>query len=137
MRLMVAAVASLIFAPASLLAEAPPNQIVVTPRNEGQFNFSVVLSARGKGRSFNVFAPPRTNGDCIPSMIGTELRARDGQIIYSQTIELASVKPGPEFRGEYEDPTQVLMLWISYFCPREVGTRYVFSSADWERAGLL
>jgi hypothetical protein len=137
MRLAITGIALLILASASLRAEAPPNQVLVTPRNQGQFDFSVVLSVRGKARSFIVFAPPRTNGDCTPSMIGTELRTKDGQVIYSQTIELASVKPGPELRGQFEDSTQVLVLWISYFCPTAVGTRYVFSSADWEKAGLL
>ena len=137
MRLVIFGITLLILATAPLRAVAPPNLVLVTPRNEGQFNFSVVLSARGKARSFKVFAPPRISGDCTPSIIGTELRAKDGQVIYSQTIELAADKPGPELRGQFEDSTQVLMLWISYFCPTAVGTRYVFSSGDWERAGLL
>jgi hypothetical protein len=136
MRLLVAVIGSLLVASPSLQAEPPPNQISVTPRNDDQFNFSVVLSARGKARSFNVFAPPRVNGNCIPSIIGTELRAKDGRVIYSQTIELESERPGPELRGQYEDSTQVLVLWITYLCPSSGGTRYAFSSEDWEKAGL-
>jgi hypothetical protein len=130
-------IASLFLASASLLAESPLNQVLVTPRNEGQFDFSVVLSSRGKARSFSVFAPPRVNGDCVPSLSGAELRAKDGRLIYSQTVDLAFVKPGPEVTGRFEDSTQVLVLWINYLCPRAVGTRYMFSSADWENAGRL
>jgi hypothetical protein len=109
----------------------------VTPRNEGQFDFSVVLSRRWMGRSFSVYAPPSIDRNCVPSMSGTELRSKDGRVIYSQTIDLRSMKSGPEIRGQYEDSTQVLTLWINYLCPEAVGARYTFISVDWENAGLL
>jgi hypothetical protein len=137
MLLRVTVIASIFLTSPSLVAEAPLNQVLVTPRNQGKFDFSVVLSARGESRSFNVYAPPRTNGDCIPSLSGTELRTKDGRLIYSQAVELASMKPGPEVTGRFEDSSQVLVLWINYLCPQAVGTRYTFSSADWESAGLL
>ena len=137
MRLLAAVIVSLLVASPSLQAEPPPNEVRVTPRNEGKLNFSVVLSARGKARTFSVFAPPRVNGSCTPSIIDTELRARDGRVIYSQRIELVSERPGPELGGRYEDSTQVLLLWFTYFCPSASGTRYAFSSEDWEKAGLL
>lgn len=137
MRQIAAVLASILLASPSLLAEAPPSEVRISPRIEGRFNFSVVLSARGAARLFNVFAPPRINGDCTPSWSGSELRAKDGRLIYSQTSDLAPSKSGPEFRGRFEDPSQVLVLWITYFCPNAVGTRFTFSSSDWEKAGLL
>jgi hypothetical protein len=137
MLLRVTVIASLFLTSPSLLAEAPLNQVLVTPRNVGKVDFSVVLSAKGKSRSFNVYAPPRTDGNCIPSQSGTELRTKDGRLIYSQTVDLASMKPGPEVRGYLEDSSHVLVVWINYLCPQAVGTRYTFPSADWENAGLL
>ena len=133
----VSVIASLCLAVSPALAEPPFRQILVTPRNESRFDFSVVLSGQGKSRSFSVYAPPRTNGDCVPLASGTELRAKDGRLIYSQTVELAFGKTGPEIRGQFEDPTHLLVLWISYLCPRSEGTRYSFSSEEWENAGLL
>jgi len=126
----------------SYLASATPplREIVVTPSNEGQFDFSVVLSGKGGAREFIVYAPPHTFGDCMPSLGGTELLAEDGELIYSQTIDLGPVKSGVEVRGQLTEATHVLRLWFNFLCPErhwQDGARYVFSSADWEKSGRL
>ena len=122
------------------IATEPLKEIVVTPGNESRFDFSVVLSGRNGPRTMVVYAPDRTNGDCLPGLSIAELRSKDGQLIYSQSVELASGKKGVVVRTETSEPSNILTLWINYYCPDSHvvdGARYVFSSKDWEKSGRM
>lgn len=139
-RARIAAFASLSLITSQALATPPLKEVVVTPDNEGQFEFSVVLSGKGEDREFIVYAPPYTHGDCVPTLGGTELRSREARLVYSQTIDLGTRKEGTEIRGQIRVPTNVLKLWINFLCPgrhSQDGARYIFSSADWEKSGRL
>ena len=119
------------------IATAPLNEVVVTPNNESKFNFSVVLSGNNGPRSFVVYAPEHVKGDCVLGFSIAELKSGTGQLIYSQSIEIAPPKKVIEVRTEIVDPSHVLTLWLNYYCPSNHifdGTRYIFSSADWEKS---
>jgi hypothetical protein len=129
-----------LFLAATIQAVPPLRTIEVTPGNESENEFSVVLSGRGESRSMIVFAPPQMNGDCSPELATTELRANDGKLIYSQTVNLGSAKAEFEIRGEIGDPAHTLTIWINYICPEghsRDGARYVFASLEWEKSGRM
>ena len=129
-----------LFLATTALAVPPLRTIEVTPSNESRYEFSVVLSGRGESRSMIVIAPPKMNGDCSPELAITELRASDGMLIYSQTVNLGSAKADYEIRGEIGNPTHALTLWINYICPEghwRDGARYIFSSLKWEKSGRM
>ena len=124
----------------SALATAPLKSVDVTPRNENQFAFSVVLSGRGEMRTMVVFAPSKMKGDCIPAYGGTELRASDGKLVYSQMMNFGPATADHEIRGELANPSHSLTLWINYLCPESHwrdSARYTFSSLEWEKSGRM
>ena len=127
-------------ASAIAVATPPLTEIVVTPENERQTDFSVLLVGPDAERSLIVYAPRYTNRDCTPSLSGTELRTKDGRLVYSQTVDMGPTKYDPEIRGEIREPTYTLTLWINYLCPANHifdGARYIFTSTDWEKSGRM
>ena len=122
------------------IATAPLNEVVVTPNNESKFDFSVVLSGKNGPRNFVVYAPEHVKRDCELGFSIAELKSRTGQLIYSQSIEVAPPKKVIAIRTEIGDPSHVLTLWLNYYCPSNHvldGTSYIFSSADWEKSGRM
>ena len=133
-------IAWIVTVPAVSLAISPLNEVAITPDNERKFDFSVVLSGKNGPRTFIVYAPDLVKGDCRLGVSIAELKSRNGQLVYSHYIELAPAKELNEIRTEIGDPSHVLTLWLNYYCPeRHVldGTRFVFSSADWEKSGRM
>jgi hypothetical protein len=121
-------------------ATAPLNEVVVTPKNEREYDFSISLSGRSGPRTFVVYAPDRVKGDCVLGFSIAELKTTSGIVIYSQSMELAPTKKLMEIRTEIGDPAHVLKLSLNYYCPGNHvldGTQYVFSSADWQSSGRM
>jgi hypothetical protein len=87
-----------------------------------------------------VIAPRKMGHDCVPGFGGTELRASDGKLIYSQMMNFGPATADHEIRGEAADPAHSLTLWINYYCPEahwRDSARYTFSSLEWEKSGRM
>jgi hypothetical protein len=121
-------------------ATAPLNQVVVTPKNEREYDFSISLSGMTGSRTFVVYAPDRVKGDCVLGFSIAELKTTSGNVVYSQSMELTPTKKLMEIRTEIGDPTHVLKVSLNYYCPGSHvldGTQYVFSTADWQKSGRM